>query len=986
MPGHLQPPAGTPCQAESECPLPLAHARSGRTRGDLPAAEFPAPAPPPSSSRSAFCSITCSRAGCRMAAAAAAAAAVGARLRDCCSRGAVLLLFFSLSPRPPAAAAWLLGLRPEDTAGGRVSLEGGTLRAAEGTSFLLRVYFQPGPPATAARVPAPTLSSENGTSDWAPRLVFIEEPPGGSGVAPSAIPTRPPGPQRCREQSDWASDVEVLGPLRPGGVAGSALVQVRVRELRKGEAEQGGAGGGGKLFSLCAWDGRAWHHHGAAGGFLLRVRPRLYGPGGDLLPPAWLRALGALLLLALSALFSGLRLSLLSLDPVELRVLRNSGSAAEQEQARRVQAVRGRGTHLLCTLLLGQAGANAALAGWLYASLPPGVGGTAEDYSEEGIHFPWLPALVCTGAVFLGAEICPYSVCSRHGLAIASHSVCLTRLLMAAAFPVCYPLGRLLDWALRQEISTFYTREKLLETLRAADPYSDLVKEELNIIQGALELRTKVVEEVLTPLGDCFMLRSDAVLDFATVSEILRSGYTRIPVYEGDQRHNIVDILFVKDLAFVDPDDCTPLLTVTRFYNRPLHCVFNDTRLDTVLEEFKKGKSHLAIVQRVNNEGEGDPFYEVMGIVTLEDIIEEIIKSEILDETDLYTDNRKKQRVPHRERKRQDFSLFKLSDTEMRVKISPQLLLATHRFMATEVEPFKSLYLSEKILLRLLKHPNVIQELKFDEKNKKAPEHYLYQRNRPVDYFVLLLQGKVEVEVGKEGLRFENGAFTYYGVPAIMTTACSDNDVRKVGSLAGSSVFLPVSVSRTFAVSRGDSLAGSPVNRSPSRCSGLNRSESPNRERSDFGGSNTQLYSSSNNLYTPDYSVHILSDVQFVKITRQQYQNALTACHMDSSPQSPDMEAFTDGDSTKAPTTRGTPQTPKDDPVTVLLNNRNSLPSSDSECCNINLDTETSPCSSDFEENVGKKLLRTLSGRKRKRSPEGERTSEENSNLTPLIT
>ena len=48
------------------------------------------------------------------------------------------------------------------------------------------------------------------------------------------------------------------------------------------------------------------------------------------------------------------------------------------------------------------------------------------------------------------------------------------------------------------------------------------------------------------------------------------------------------------------------------------------------------GKSHLAIVQRVNNEGEGDPFYEVMGIVTLEDIIEEIIKSEILDETDLY--------------------------------------------------------------------------------------------------------------------------------------------------------------------------------------------------------------------------------------------------------------------------------------------------------------------------------------------------------------
>lgn len=64
----------------------------------------------------------------------------------------------------------------------------------------------------------------------------------------------------------------------------------------------------------------------------------------------------------------------------------------------------------------------------------------------------------------------------------------------------------------------------------------------------------------------------------------------------------------------------------------------------------------------------------------------------------------------------------------------------------------------------------------------------------------------------------------------------------------------------------------------------------------------------------------------FFQITRQQYQNALTACHMDSSPQSPDMEAFTDGYSTKAPTTRGTPQTPKDDPVLTLLSNRTSLP------------------------------------------------------------
>ncbi len=131
--------------------------------------------------------------------------------------------------------------------------------------------------------------------------------------------------------------------------------------------------------------------------------------------------------------------------------------------------------------------------------------------------------------------------------------------------------------------------------LRVTDPYNDLVKEELNIIQGALELRTKTVEDVMTPLRDCFMIAADAILDFNSMSEIMESGYTRIPVYEGEKCH-IVDLLFVKDLAFVDPDDCTPLKTITKFYSHPLHFVFNDTKLDAMLEEFKKGKLYLQCI------------------------------------------------------------------------------------------------------------------------------------------------------------------------------------------------------------------------------------------------------------------------------------------------------------------------------------------------------------------------------------------------------
>nr|XP_046202613.1 metal transporter CNNM4-like [Oncorhynchus gorbuscha] len=122
------------------------------------------------------------------------------------------------------------------------------------------------------------------------------------------------------------------------------------------------------------------------------------------------------------------------------------------------------------------------------------------------------------------------------------------------------------------------------------------------------------------------------------------------------------------------------------------------------------GKSHLAIVQKVNDEGEGDPFYEVLGLVTLEDVIEEIIKSEILDESDLYNEsiksdnsrNRKKV-IPNKNKR--NFSAFKQSESESKVKISPQLLLAAHRFLTTEVMLFSPSQISDKVLLRILRHP-----------------------------------------------------------------------------------------------------------------------------------------------------------------------------------------------------------------------------------------------------------------------------------------
>ncbi|XDV15160.1 hypothetical protein PO909_015290 [Leuciscus waleckii] len=269
---------------------------------------------------------------------------------------------------------------------------------------------------------------------------------------------------------------------------------------------------------------------------------------------------------------------LMALDPMELQIVQNCGTEKEKNYARKIEPVRSQGNYLLCSLLLGNVLVNTTLTILL------------DDIAGSGL----IAVVMSTIGIVIFGEIVPQAICSRHGLAVGANTIFLTKFFMLLTFPASYPVSKLLDYLLGQEIGTVYNREKLLEMLRVTDPYNDLVKEELNIIQGALELRTKTVEDVMTPLRDCFMIAGDATLDFNSMSEIMESGYTRIPVFEGD-RSNIVDLLFVKDLAFVDPDDCTPLKTITKFYSHPLHFVFNDTKLDAMLEEFKKGENALAL-------------------------------------------------------------------------------------------------------------------------------------------------------------------------------------------------------------------------------------------------------------------------------------------------------------------------------------------------------------------------------------------------------
>ncbi|XP_026531920.1 metal transporter CNNM4-like [Notechis scutatus] len=540
--------------------------------------------------------------------------------------------------------------------------------------------------------------------------------------------------------------------------------------------------------------------------------------------PRWLQIAVVVTLLMLSGMFSGLTLGLIALDPMGLRIVKNCGTPKEREYATKIEPLRRKGNYLLCSLLIGNVLVNSSLTILL------------DTVIGENI---WSIVLSTISIVLFG-EILPQSICSRHGLAVGANTVLITRFVMLVTFPVAYPISKMLDYLLGKEMGTVYNREKLMEMLRLTQPYNDLLKEELNIIEGALELRTKIVENVMTPLKDCFLVSSDAILDFDTMTEILHSGYTRIPIYM-KEKTNIVDMLYVKDLAFVDPDDRTPLKTITKFYSHPIHYVCNTTRLDSVLEEFKKGKSHLAIVQMMHELNQ-EP--EVVGLVTLEDIIEEIIKSEIVDESDIYVDNRSKRKVTGL--RKWDFSAFR--DYEAEAKISKQLLLAAHRFLSTEILQFCPSLISEKYLLRLLKHRDVICELKFDENFKDSPHHYLYTRNKMADYFILILQGKVEVEACKENMKFENGPFSYYGFMAL-----------------------------------GPSIPAGIEASSAARLSSISRKSYEQTSSAFISSISTnQVLPSTSLQYMADFTVRALSDLLYIKITQEQYQNCLMTSLIDS--------------------------------------------------------------------------------------------------------
>lgn len=140
-----------------------------------------------------------------------------------------------------------------------------------------------------------------------------------------------------------------------------------------------------------------------------------------------------------------------------------------------------------------------------------------------------------------------------------------------------------------------------------------LEKEESALIKGVMEFGTTVAREVMTPRTD--MVSAEASVPLSTAAEILaRSRHTRLPLYEG-QVDNVVGVAYLKD--FLGPLQAEEGARRVREFMRPVPFVPENKPISDLLREFQKNRVQLAVVV--------DEYGGVAGLVTTEDLIEEIV-------------------------------------------------------------------------------------------------------------------------------------------------------------------------------------------------------------------------------------------------------------------------------------------------------------------------------------------------------------------------
>jgi len=236
--------------------------------------------------------------------------------------------------------------------------------------------------------------------------------------------------------------------------------------------------------------------------------------------------------------------------------------------------------------------------------------------------------VVMTTAIFVLGELVPRTFSVQH---LESAALVMARPVYFLG-RVLYPLGRLLVLVSNAVMAPlpgrglpkgpFATEEEIRNLLDVAEEEEEIEEEERELITSIFEFGDTVVREVMVPRPDMVAIRVDASLNEA-LDTIIKAGYSRIPMYEGDT-DNIIGVLYAKDLLkkVHERDEKARLKALGR---SPMF-VPEQKKVAELLREMQQERNHMAIVV--------DEYGGTAGLVTIEDLIEEIV-GEIVDEYDV---------------------------------------------------------------------------------------------------------------------------------------------------------------------------------------------------------------------------------------------------------------------------------------------------------------------------------------------------------------
>jgi CBS domain containing-hemolysin-like protein len=194
------------------------------------------------------------------------------------------------------------------------------------------------------------------------------------------------------------------------------------------------------------------------------------------------------------------------------------------------------------------------------------------------------------------------------------------------------PLSRVVQFVRAHRPVTFHTglfeKSDLVELLEAQknQPDTRITAGEIDLLTHALSFGDKQVESVLIPKRIVNMVSADETIGPILMEELHKSGHSRFPVYDG-KKDNIVGILYLRDLIMNKKQG-----SVRSVMKPHLTYVHEDFTLYQTLQAFIRTKQHLFLV--VNE------FEEFVGIITIEDVLEQIVGKLIMDEFDSYDDLR----------------------------------------------------------------------------------------------------------------------------------------------------------------------------------------------------------------------------------------------------------------------------------------------------------------------------------------------------------